>query len=355
MSLNQLALVMWERLGCRGIDPSVLSRVLRGERLFTFEQLELFTVILKLSDNEKKQLEGVLYREVGEKFGFTENFFFERESYDLELIKDNIDKIRQVNNSGMALLAEEWADHLDEKISREFTGASNLYRNNLFKLRFNLLIEKGHLNFRTKDKETLLYENLKICNNLNKIAKNIKNYNDGYKINFLKGDSYYVSGKFEQALRFLRISSDKVHLDKEGLFSLRTKALSLARLKKEFEFDKLKKDIIKRGMTDNYFFNYHLYEGISRAETEFGRRVGAFKALERAKSCLSKTSNIQGDMLVTNAEIEAGLAFGENKTYLENIGRKAYNIALRAGHQRYIKKLGNFINTGIYNYVAQPI
>lgn len=35
MSLNQLALEMWTELGYEGMDASLLSRVIHGERLFT--------------------------------------------------------------------------------------------------------------------------------------------------------------------------------------------------------------------------------------------------------------------------------------------------------------------------------
>ncbi len=48
MTLNQLALAMWERLGYQGVDASVLSRVINGERLLTPRQLEVFCEILKL-------------------------------------------------------------------------------------------------------------------------------------------------------------------------------------------------------------------------------------------------------------------------------------------------------------------
>jgi hypothetical protein len=55
-SLNQLALAMWEHLGNQQIDPSVLSRVLKGERLFTGPQLKAFCDLLSLPKNEEETL-----------------------------------------------------------------------------------------------------------------------------------------------------------------------------------------------------------------------------------------------------------------------------------------------------------
>lgn len=42
MTLNQLALCMWEKLGYREIDSSVLSKVINGNRHFSPKQLEVF-------------------------------------------------------------------------------------------------------------------------------------------------------------------------------------------------------------------------------------------------------------------------------------------------------------------------
>jgi hypothetical protein len=63
-SLNQLAFAMWEWLGCQQIDPSVLSRVLKGERLFTGSQLKAFCVLLSLSKNEEQNLFSCLHHDL---------------------------------------------------------------------------------------------------------------------------------------------------------------------------------------------------------------------------------------------------------------------------------------------------
>jgi hypothetical protein len=55
-TLNQVALQMWELLDYCEIDNSVLSKVINGQRLFTFKQLRVLCKILKLSRKESNLL-----------------------------------------------------------------------------------------------------------------------------------------------------------------------------------------------------------------------------------------------------------------------------------------------------------
>lgn len=56
MNLQAFALEMYKRIGYEQIDASVISRVLKGERLFQVKQLEVFCDILEITDVEKIQL-----------------------------------------------------------------------------------------------------------------------------------------------------------------------------------------------------------------------------------------------------------------------------------------------------------
>jgi hypothetical protein len=68
MNLNQLAMEMWERLEYSGVDPSVISKVLSGERIFTATQLEIFSITLKLENSQKELLKESLSKDVLEKY-----------------------------------------------------------------------------------------------------------------------------------------------------------------------------------------------------------------------------------------------------------------------------------------------
>jgi hypothetical protein len=60
---------MWEIPGCRGIDASVISRVLKGERLFTSRQISVFGSVLGLSPRQKLDLEQSLRDDWSQKIG----------------------------------------------------------------------------------------------------------------------------------------------------------------------------------------------------------------------------------------------------------------------------------------------
>jgi len=64
MTLSELALAMWEKLGNQEIDGSVLSRVLHGKRLFSRKQLVIFCKILALSELDSQLLKQLLTQEI---------------------------------------------------------------------------------------------------------------------------------------------------------------------------------------------------------------------------------------------------------------------------------------------------
>lgn len=76
LSLNQLAFLMWEKLGYREIDASVISRVIGGLRLFTRRQLFLFCRLLHLSENEKAKLKRILVKDLLTRSGSSTNDIF---------------------------------------------------------------------------------------------------------------------------------------------------------------------------------------------------------------------------------------------------------------------------------------
>lgn len=50
LTLNGLSVLMWEALEYKEIDSSVLSRVIHGQRLFTYKQLKVFCKALSRAE-----------------------------------------------------------------------------------------------------------------------------------------------------------------------------------------------------------------------------------------------------------------------------------------------------------------
>ena len=64
LNLNDLSILMWEILGYKEMDSSVLSRVIHGQRLFTYKQLEVFCETLSLQEKEKIELKYALSQDI---------------------------------------------------------------------------------------------------------------------------------------------------------------------------------------------------------------------------------------------------------------------------------------------------
>jgi hypothetical protein len=63
LSLNKLALAMWERAPSCGIDASILSKVLNGKRAFTPYQLQVFCNVLSIDQTGKEYLFYCLHKD----------------------------------------------------------------------------------------------------------------------------------------------------------------------------------------------------------------------------------------------------------------------------------------------------
>ena len=74
MTLNQLALAMWEKLGYSQIDASVISRVIKGERDFTYKQLLVFCDLLDLASEERIYLKNALNQSILQRHNIDFNF-----------------------------------------------------------------------------------------------------------------------------------------------------------------------------------------------------------------------------------------------------------------------------------------
>lgn len=63
-TLNQLAISLWEKLNYKEVDVSVLSRVIKGERLFTHSQLQVFCTHLHLTQVQYEKLRRALSNDI---------------------------------------------------------------------------------------------------------------------------------------------------------------------------------------------------------------------------------------------------------------------------------------------------
>jgi len=119
MTLNKLAWEMWEKLGYREIDPSVISRVLKGERIFDFKQLSVFANLIKIKGQEKKKLERALYEEMSSRYGLGEDFFKLRRGYLVDLSLEGLQGVILEKEKGIPVVALAIAEEIYNRIKSE--------------------------------------------------------------------------------------------------------------------------------------------------------------------------------------------------------------------------------------------
>jgi|GEM_PF-4084577 len=150
LSLNQLSLEMWERLKFREIDPSVVSRVLKGERLFTQKQLTTFCLIVKISKAKKETLMNALHRDIYEKFQGRYLFDYKTNKI-VEIAKNNLSLINKLNRKGSSSLVFNYAcltlEKLEKQLSTDPTGSLS---DTLLSLIFDYLNQKSIAVLRSK-------------------------------------------------------------------------------------------------------------------------------------------------------------------------------------------------------------
>lgn len=139
MSLNHLAWEMSEKLGFVGVDPSVLSRVLKGQRMFSQTQLETFCKILDVLPEDKENLFKFLHESMYSKFKGRYFLDFE-ETRLIELAENNLVIVNDANEKGFNSFAQDWSKTMIQRIKEHIhTHRSMTLKNKMIALLFEYL------------------------------------------------------------------------------------------------------------------------------------------------------------------------------------------------------------------------
>lgn len=241
-SLNQLALNMWELLDYQQIDASVISRVLKGERLFTSPQLKTFCKILDLSKTEEDYLFSCLTIDVTAKKNILSDTFLVNSSIGYEVIKHLLD-------SSFKMLYEGNTKELEKKSNLTATFIDTL-QNSDKKSGKQELDELIALNLYLKGRvidwlglpQRVIKEVPVISNKLLQIAALHKNKAIYGYAHVLLANAYYLAAGYSysknkftfylNAIKHGRIAIENLpDDDNEKLIALRTIAVSAIHLK----------------------------------------------------------------------------------------------------------------------------
>ncbi len=345
-TLNQLANDIWEDLGYKNMDPSSLSRILKGERLFTFEQLSSFCKILKLTDSESKQLHEKLTLEKNARLKIP--ILKDTPYIDIEFANNYINQIHSVTRTGNPKIAMAMSENLNEWLSRRINSTEtielilkssleeSIAKNIIFKPKEYLKFAKNKSNFLFKishkkvDKKytSYIYFLLAIANYINKNHKaSIHNY--------------------KKALELMEDPNLRIH-------SLRDICIEYTNLGEFSEFKKAEKLLlaeIEKGQFTDINEVCCAYEGIARSE-RFMNESKATALLHKANKIyedkIKGSNNLESVIKIQLLKSESEIYKATNpndKNLIRRPALQALEVSKANQYERYTKNLIDLINS----------
>lgn len=344
MTLNQLAWEMWERLGYQGIDPSVLSRVVNGSRLFTSDQLFAFCHLLKLSKTEVAKLEQILFLESPNHL-FKDSFFISNTDDFISLIETEADSINLLVYKDLSAKVINWTRYLLEQIpTLLITISSPTKRSHVLELESKLLKSYMCELLLTEKAAPALLNIKEVSGRLIEVASEIKDRKSIAYARSYEGDALYINGDYQLAAKLID-SGIKMGLSEfPKLVSLRALAISYATLKKEGAFEEIKKLMLKNLSSRPLYESVFILDGIARAEEALGNTKEVRYFLEDAWRIYGSDrvqedsffrATIKMSVIRTELEVAHKEKGSVNPIKIEKLGNEALDIAKKCGHSRY--------------------
>lgn len=253
LSLNQLAILMWEELNYQGIDASVLSRVIKGERIFTTAQLEVFSNLLGLNIKERENLEYSMFFDNISRYRIHLPFSLQV-SYDIldlfdSLLSRVIDYRLQGKNEDQGNVAEIIQVYIEKLLP---IVKSDVLRKKMLDQLVTALYLKGHALNGVGLPKMIVNESINNVNRLFEIARETKNERYGAYGNILLAGAYYVAGNYSYSPRAKSMYLHSIihakqayqalpDKDHEKLFALRNLVACSIYLRDRQEFINIKK------------------------------------------------------------------------------------------------------------------
>ena len=283
MTLNQLALEMWERLGYREIDASVLSRFLQGERLLNLRQFQIFCQILRINGQRRKEYTKLLNYKILSSIRQGENFEYLKQDLFVDRTIEAVDSLRNAMAYDAPLLALEMIDLLKEKLNNNrLLIKSNDVNKHLLILKGKLLLEE----------KVILLDVLpfnQISRRIIEIAREFKKLGEitGEK-EFLGNSEALIGRTFFHYGNYLRaLKHDLLAL--KLIKNIEEKCVVFMRLADEYAFLNIPKEFLRvrdefidtlfKGRDDMWCFSL---KGISQANSLLGREKEARHYLDEA-------------------------------------------------------------------------
>lgn len=350
LSLNQLALEMWDRLDQQKVDSSVISRVLSGERLFSLKQLAIFCEVIKIGDTDCHRLKDALKTDLITRYGLADEFFTSQHKNFIHLVSDNLDKIRALKSQSLLGFLGDWILAIIARIEEELSINSDpVYRRRLLTLYGQILVEATHWSILCAPPTESRRLTLHLANKLLEIGDELNHPSFIGLAHWEAADSLYTQKRFSQAIQLYHTAyslTEPYCLAVSRQFPYRGLALCQAYLKQDSEFARTKKLALANLPSHSPDIQCSVWEGLARAEAVLGHPRESDQALSAAKGFLHQNRlSLLREIQVTRTEIESAVALNttRHKDYLEKIGSRALAVATDRHYHTHQQKITDLL------------
>ncbi|NMB57432.1 hypothetical protein GYA19_05875 [Candidatus Beckwithbacteria bacterium] len=347
MTLNQLAFSMWEKLGYKEIDASVLSRVISGERLFTQRQLNVFCSILKIKKQKALYLKEALLLDIYKKYNLEINHYFLVDLPTEKILK----KIAEYRWSGDYGISNELTDILLDRFrSLKTKMLFSPYSRKFFDTYGKILLEKCYNNMLLSPNKVVYHEKI-VTYELREIGEILKKKNFIGLSYFVEGEAYYIAEKYDRSFPIIYNALDLIKDQNTRIEAVRVAILNTAYLNLEKKYKEITALAAK-------IFNYHkillsptlsFIEGLGRAQGIL-KMQEALNTIEEAEEIYKKSKSEEVFRLIqfdrSRLEILKRTK-QKDKNYFEKVGKRGLNLAENYGYYRYITKIREMMNKTI--------
>lgn len=217
LTLNKLALEMWQRLDFHGMDASVLSRVLKGKRLFTTKQLQVFCELLSLNKSEVSKLYQALERDYLNRYGLSLTSPIPSLDF-TNILSWQVKKIHQARETGQLALTLQWSEELIDFLDKLARSDNRLsVKEKLSSLLGDLLYEQGFASGCIYLPQKNLLTISPIVKRMLEIAKTVRSPLLAAKAYVILGFAHYSFGKYSFARKYHNFYQQSLNVTKKAL------------------------------------------------------------------------------------------------------------------------------------------
>lgn len=364
LTLNGLAIAMYERLNYTKIDSSVISRVLKGERLFTVKQLQIFCEVLQLSRLEQAKLFKALQEDHLTRKGYA------LQRVTLSSFHDKLDIIDTLTHEafatyyeGRCTLAKRLLMIIDDYIQQCPTNSlTPLQKHKLYELMGARLYLQGRIISFLSLEHTSIPGMISITDKLFFLGDTAKIEKLHGYAHILLSDAYYIAGGYsstaekrgfyaksiEHAKKSITYFADQ---DRNRIAGLRNMAASSSYLGDELTFSAVKKTaekMIDAQPMENKVYMLHFCGTIATGGAYF-KHSKPLALKEKGVKHFGKTLHGKGAFEIsdTRAELEALVILrSQEKKYMKSLLIKGSLLAEHEQMDRYktyFDKIGDLI------------